>query len=298
MKDKPYEGWRTITPEMRRRVERVIRDWRQHARPFEDTAYWSKRFLPYDDVFQRTVGTTSRRLYRSERTDIDNQYENRFTSWAHREGDVHGFGWGSRRTVTAMFRPEDILVDFVNLGNDKEAMGEVIVRPGRYAIEDYRSWYRQLLDRERAMRENPPSSPIKAAIEDADGRLQRFGIVDRITIKFRTTLEPGWLGQYRSLSQFKSGPIFWVNSNITEDNYPDHDVHRIIVDTILHEYGHVIWEFGRLRDQKLYEMCEAVSDGDEEEFAETFAVVVSNNAVSPTYRKIVKQYLKSLGKLE
>ena len=194
-----------------------------------------------------------------------------------------------------MFQPDDILVDFVNLGNDKEAMEEVIVRPGRYAIEDYRSWDMAMVARQRAWRQNPPTSAIKAAIEDADGRLQRFGIVDHITVKFRPTSQTDSLGQYRSFSQFRGGPICWVSSEITEENYPDHDIHQIIVDTILHEYGHVIWEFARLRDDKLMKMCDAAAFGDEEDFAETFAVVVANNAVSPTYRKIVKRYVESLG---
>lgn len=46
---------------------------------------------------------------------------------------------------------------------------------------------------------------LVAAIEDADARLQRMGINDRLRIKFRTLADPSWLGQYRSFSQFRGG---------------------------------------------------------------------------------------------
>jgi len=137
------EGWRDITPAMRKRVGRVLRDWRQHHRPFEDTEYWAARFLPFDDVFAHTRGTQPVRLWRSERTDIDNRYTTRFTSWARSAAAIHSFGWGTRRMVTAVFEPDDILVDFVNLDLDPEQMQEVIVRPG-----DYQIWpWREIWDR-------------------------------------------------------------------------------------------------------------------------------------------------------
>jgi hypothetical protein len=131
-------GWRDITPAMRQRVRRVLKDWQQHARPFEDTTYWAKRFLPFVDVFAHTLPTRPLELFRAERTDIDNRYADRFTSWSRRPDNVEGFGWGQRRMVTAVFQPEDILVDFVNLDLDTEGFQEVIVRPGHYNIIPWR----------------------------------------------------------------------------------------------------------------------------------------------------------------
>lgn len=131
-------GWRDITLPMRQRVRRVLKDWQQHARPFEDTAYWAKRFLPFADVFAHTLPTYPVELYRAERTDIDNRYAARFTSWSRRPDRVEGFGWGQRRLVTAVFAPADILVDFVNLDLDTEGFQEVIVRPGHYNIIPWR----------------------------------------------------------------------------------------------------------------------------------------------------------------
>jgi hypothetical protein len=123
---------------MRRRVRGVLTDWRQHKRPFEDTDYWIRRFAPFEDVFAHTRGSRPLELWRNERTDINNRYTDRFTSWSSRDQDVEGFGWGQRRMVTAWFKPSDILVDFHNLGHDPEAMREVIVWPGNYDIIPWR----------------------------------------------------------------------------------------------------------------------------------------------------------------
>ena len=130
-----------------------------------------------------------------------------------------------------------------------------------------------------------------AAIEDADARLQRMGIHDQLRVKFRPLADPTWLGQYRSLSQFRGGPIFWVDPAAHADQP---DVRRAIVQTILHEYGHVIWEYARLRDPDLYDRAQTVADEDEEEFAETFALVVYNGAASPAYRGIIQLYARAL----
>ncbi len=134
-------GWRDITPAMRKRVRSVLTDWRQHLRPFEDTKYWAKRFAPFEAIFAHTRGTRPQELWRNERTDIDNQYANRFTSWSLNYRDVEGFGWGSRRMVTGWFEPNDVLVNFHSLGYDPEAMAEVIVWPGIYDIIPWRLVY-------------------------------------------------------------------------------------------------------------------------------------------------------------
>lgn len=120
----------------RARAARVISDWRQHVRPFEDTAYWSKRFGPFEDVFAKTRARGPVTLYRNERTDVDNGYEQRFTSWSRRPEIVERFGWGERRMVWVTVRPEAVLVDVSAFGKkiDRDGMQEVILRPGKYKI--------------------------------------------------------------------------------------------------------------------------------------------------------------------
>jgi len=147
----------SITGENRRKIGRVILDWRGHVRPFEDTAYWSKRFAPFEDVFARTRPTAAVKLYRNERTDIDNQYGKRFTSWSWSPQQVEGFGWGQRRMVMTYARPQDILVDVAAFGPtiDRDHLGEVILRPGRYKIVPWR-WSMSVADE--------PTHPVGEAL--------------------------------------------------------------------------------------------------------------------------------------
>jgi len=63
--------------------------------------------------------------------------------------------------------------------------------------------------------------------------------------------------------------------------------------TLLHEYGHVIYEFSQFRLPDLSADIDNVTD-DEEDFAETFAVVVKNNAASPAYRDFIARYMAEL----
>jgi hypothetical protein len=154
-----FAGWRDITPKMRSRVRGVLRDWQWHKKPFEDTPYWSKRFAPYEEVFAHTRPPHPVTLYRSERTDIDNRYGDRFTSWSRVPSAVENFGWGSRRMVEATFQPEDILVDFLNVDLDSEGMQEVIVRPGKYDVKPWDKW---------AMFRRPSQPKLGAFTSNAD----------------------------------------------------------------------------------------------------------------------------------
>lgn len=118
----------------KQRVGRVIRDWQQHVKPFEDTEYWSKRFAPHEEVFARNKPKGTVQLWRSERTDINNQYDKRHTSWSTNPNNINNFGWGTRRMVTGYFKPEHILASLPHLGLDTEGLGEVIVRPGNHQV--------------------------------------------------------------------------------------------------------------------------------------------------------------------
>jgi len=118
----------------KQKVGRVIRDWQRHVKPFEDVEYWSKRFTPHEEVFARNKPKGTVQLWRSERTDIDNQYDKRHTSWSTNPNDINNFGWGTRRMVTGYFKPEHILASLPHLGLDTEGLGEVIIRPGNHQV--------------------------------------------------------------------------------------------------------------------------------------------------------------------
>lgn len=158
------------------------------------------------------------------------------------------------------------------------------------------------------MADIPDFTPAEGrrAKAEAVSLLRAFDIDDdEFIVKVKPNLrDPGFLGQYRSFSQFRGRPIFWLNSRlhrVVETWLAKHarldqtiDAHRVAVDTILHEYGHVIWEFARLRDPALYADVREVSDDDEEEFAETFALVVRKGSASPAYRRIIAAYMAAL----
>lgn len=125
-----------ITGRDKMTISRVINDWRNHLKPFEDTEYWSKRFAPFEHIWEKTRPSQPMLVYRNERTDIDNNYETRFTSWSDNPDSIHNFGWGKRRMVWAYLRPEHILCQLTHFGPniDGDQMREVIVRPGKYDI--------------------------------------------------------------------------------------------------------------------------------------------------------------------
>lgn len=132
-----------------KRAARTISDWRGHQRPFEDTAYWSKRFSAIEDVCEKTRPNGHIVLWRNERTDIDNLYEKRFTSWSKRPELVERFGWGERRLVWVRVRPDAVMCDVTAFGPnvDRDLLEEVILKPGNYHIEVYPS---KLMDRMNA----------------------------------------------------------------------------------------------------------------------------------------------------
>lgn len=122
----------------RARAIKVIKDWQQHKEDFFNKSYWEKRFAPFNEIFEKYKPKVPVQLFRNERTDIDNKYDQRYSSWSLRENVIEKFGWGERRMVTSIFRPADILVSLVHLNLDDEQMSEVIVKPGIYDIKPYK----------------------------------------------------------------------------------------------------------------------------------------------------------------
>lgn len=138
---------------------------------------------------------------------------------------------------------------------------------------------------------------LKDALEKTYAALAKFDIDDTFTVKVKRfpKKSAGALALYRSRSQFRKGPIFWVNEDFERKcDLAFVDACPELVLTLLHEYGHVIYEFADVRarffDPTLKESIVTIAE-DEEDFAETFAVVVRKDAASPAYRAIIARYM-------
>jgi hypothetical protein len=143
---------------------------------------------------------------------------------------------------------------------------------------------------------------VNEAKEQALAALKSHGIDDNFTIKLKS--EPfkkkkkkaEWLGMYRSMTQFRGHhiPIFWLNEKLPQFAAEvDEPVAVTTLETILHEYGHVMYEYARVRDSKLFSMMRNISD-DEEEFAEMMARVLGCRWKVPPYEEIIKRYVESM----
>jgi hypothetical protein len=138
---------------------------------------------------------------------------------------------------------------------------------------------------------------LKQALVETAAALAVFDIDDTFSVKIKTFKSDNLhtLALYRSRSQFKGrGPIFWVNESFVAlcEQQCAEPLKQLVL-TLLHEYGHVIYEFSQFRLPDLSADIDNVTD-DEEDFAETFAVVVKNNAASPAYRDFIARYMAEL----
>jgi hypothetical protein len=128
----------------------------------------------------------------------------------------------------------------------------------------------------------------KAALAE----LHRVGIADTFCVKLKRPKRNEWVAMYRGGTQFTGrgrGPIFWISTTLdvalaeayAEDGNPEpneSDVLNQLTDSLLHEYGHVVAEWARLRSDPMMAALRIgwrrwnESDGwDEERFAEDFA---------------------------
>src|SRR6267142_1283237 len=120
---------------------------------------------------------------------------------------------------------------------------------------------------------------VSSARLEAARLLREIGIDDQFTVKVHPiTVHSEAIAQYRSRSHFRSGPVFWISPLHSTD-------YDVVVDSILHEYGHVIWEYAEVRKlaeaKGLYAAVQAISPYGEEDFAETFAHAVRNGSSLP-----------------
>lgn len=135
---------------------------------------------------------------------------------------------------------------------------------------------------------------LDKAIREAETALARFGVQDRFTVKIKPARKGEWIGMYRSRTQFHGHrlPIFWISEAAPRiAKATGWSLHRALVSTLLHEYGHVIYEWAKLESPALMQDIENITD-DEEDFAETFGIAAMNGASSPAYRKIAARYFE------
>jgi SOS response regulatory protein OraA/RecX len=127
--------------------------------------------------------------------------------------------------------------------------------------------------------------------------LKQKGIEDHFIIKVKEIKNKNWLGLYRSLSQFTSRPIFWINSRLyeilKEKGIPEREDLNIMSQTAAHEYGHVIAEWALKRNPELNRLIKSEWT-DEEDFAERFKDFLIGEDDNPAFDKVLELYKKDL----
>jgi hypothetical protein len=114
------------------------------------------------------------------------------------------------------------------------------------------------------------------ALDTAMGLLKGYGINDRIDASLKDLKgdRECWLAMYVRESQFKGNPVFYVNTKtpgiIDAAVLPQSvTVEDVFLDSILHEYGHVIDEWGKFEDPGMRNVIYGpFNRNDEEDFPE------------------------------
>lgn len=105
-----------------------------------------------------------------------------------------------------------------------------------------------------------------------------------------------WLALYLLRSQFRGLPVIQVNENTQGVLYAMNDHEKILtvmLESILHEYGHIIAEWGRERDPKITDLVKRYSP-DEEVFAEDFMKFMLNRIRSPILEEVSQRFLRTV----
>jgi len=127
--------------------------------------------------------------------------------------------------------------------------------------------------------------------------LKAFGIEDSPIIKVKEFKgkQRHWLGLYRALSQFKDKPIFWINTNLfeimDEACVDSAKVDEIILDTLKHEYAHVILEWFKYKNKTILSQI-ALNFGSEEEYCEKFTYFDTLTPKNSPFWEILSLYLE------
>ena len=154
-------------------------------------------------------------------------------------------------------------------------------------------------DPEMDLKEMPEA--FLMAKERALGLLAKAGIHDDVKIGLQkfTGAQQCWLALYERMSQFKAPPRFWVNTQtpgiIDAAVLPqDTTVEDVMVDSVIHEYGHVIEEWARVKNPEMKRLIYGPFS-DEEDFAEymvDFFRYHKDRKRVDVVRKVVKLYIE------
>jgi hypothetical protein len=138
--------------------------------------------------------------------------------------------------------------------------------------------------------------------------LEDAGIPDiSISIKEPKESKEGLLGWYRNMSQFGRSAIIYIDINAhekaLEELNSNESVAKVIMDTLLHEYGHVIEEFitidSRRKQDKTFLDKIKENFSDMEDFAELFAKYINDDVfIKPNQvtamKEVIDYYRKEL----
>lgn len=151
----------------------------------------------------------------------------------------------------------------------------------------------------------------------ADGKLvareflDKMGLDESFTLRAKPVTaptarprsgKPDWISLYKAHSQFRQMPIFWINEDLPdliEEAGASVSPITVIRDNILHEYGHVIYEWAKYRNDKLHRLIDDNWD-DEEDWAEGFMRYALDNLHMSDYHldslfdKAIKMYKRDI----
>ena len=142
---------------------------------------------------------------------------------------------------------------------------------------------------------NEVKNQILSYKEIARNKLLSYGIKDNFTIKIKDLPNENWVALYRTTSQYRRLPIFWISPKIIKNQ------DEFII-SVLHEYGHVIAEDAYFYDKEIFNLLSAYWSSssfkrpwEEEEFAEQFAQFVfgNSNKNKKYILKIIQAYVKN-----
>jgi hypothetical protein len=140
---------------------------------------------------------------------------------------------------------------------------------------------------------------VREASSSVAQLLQQAGISDTFQVKIHafTPQHKKDVAIYRSMSQFTGNIIFWINPKFisiakVHGALAENTVTDLIEDSLLHEYGHVIYEWAVKRDGVLLNMI-LHRFHTEEMFAEFMIGALREHSFISNPDDIVSQFIKS-----
>lgn len=131
---------------------------------------------------------------------------------------------------------------------------------------------------------------LPVAYDNVKQLLETLGIEDDFVVTIHETTAHGGrsLAQYRAQSHLRNGvATIWVSprlAQLAEQNLLRVD--DVLTDTLMHEYGHVIWEWASYRGGDKLKKAVGIGKMDEEDFAEGWArgEIANAKSIAKLYR--------------